>query len=136
MYCKNKKTTAIINEEFVLELNDFVIDSTATIELTNYQANALSYESNTSLNQFAVFSDMYYKDGWNAYVDGEETKIYRVDYVLRAIEVPAGKHTIEFKFEPSVIKTGSRISLISYALLLLIPIGWFFMDKKKKQDES
>ena len=74
---------------------------------------------------------MYYDDGWNAYIDGVTTKIYQVDYVLRGLEIPAGEHTIEFKFEPSVIKTGSTISLISYGLLLLLPIGWFLIEKKK-----
>ncbi len=145
----NTKTTAIISLSEIEEygalqtqpnrlLTQFVFktDSVSAISLENYQANALSYKSNTSSNQFAVFSDMYYKDGWNAYIDGESTKIYRVDYVLRAIEIPSGKHNIEFKFEPSVIKNGSRISLVSYALLLLIPIGWFVIGKKKKQHES
>jgi uncharacterized membrane protein YfhO len=55
-----------------------------------------------------------------------------VNYVLRGMEIPAGKHTIEFKFEPTVIKKGNTIALVSYAFLLLIPIGWFFIDKKKK----
>ena len=82
-------------------------------------------------NQFAVFSEIYYKDGWNAYIDGEYVNHIRVDYVLRGLEIPAGKHTIEFKFEPSVIQTGSTISLVSYVLLLLIPIGWLFIEKKK-----
>jgi len=74
---------------------------------------------------------MYYADGWNAYIDGKLTPHIRVDYVLRGLEIPAGNHTIEFKFEPVVIQTGSTISLVSYVLLLLISIGWYFKEKKK-----
>ena len=99
------------------------VDTLATIKLTEYSLNALSYDSFSNQNEFAVFSEIYYKDGWNAYIDGELKPHVRVNYVLRGIEIPAGNHNIEFKFEPKVIQTGSFISLISYVLLLLIPIG-------------
>jgi uncharacterized membrane protein YfhO len=75
---------------------------------------------------------MYYKDGWNAYVDGQLTPHFRVDYVLRAMVVPKGKHTIEFKFEPQVIQTGSTITLVSYGLLILVIAGWLFAEKRKQ----
>lgn len=107
-------------------------DSTATIKLTSYALNHLTYESSTKENQYAVFSEIYYKDGWNAYIDGELKPHSRVNYVLRGMEIPEGVHTIEFKFEPAVIKTGGTISLISYGFLLLVPLGWFFFEKKKK----
>ncbi|MFD2568193.1 YfhO family protein [Pseudotenacibaculum haliotis] len=106
-------------------------DSTATIKMTEYSLNHLAYESNSSKDQFAVFSEIYYKDGWNAYVDGKATPHYRVNYVLRGMKVPAGEHTIEFKFEPKVIQTGSTVSLVSYLLLLIVPLGWFFIEKRK-----
>ena len=77
---------------------------------------------------------MFYKNGWKAYIDGEEASIIRANYVLRALVVPKGEHQIEFKFEPKVIKTGNTITLASYALLILIPFGWFFMEKKKKNE--
>ncbi len=76
---------------------------------------------------------MYYKNGWNAYVDGKLTSHFRVNYVLRAMEVPSGEHEIVFKFEPTIIKKGNTITLISYAFLLLIPLGWFFVEKKKNK---
>ena len=76
---------------------------------------------------------MYYKKGWKATIDGKETPIFRANYVLRALQLPAGKHTIEFKFEPQVVKTGSTIALISsITMLLLIGAGVYFENKKKK----
>lgn len=113
---------------------DIEQDSTATIKLTEYSLEHLKYESSAEKNQFAVFSEIYYKDGWNAYVNGELKPHFRVNYVLRGMEVPAGEHTIEFKFEPKVIQTGSTISLISYLFLILIPLGWFLKERRAKQN--
>lgn len=108
-------------------------DSTATIALIKNAITELVYKSTTRKEQFAVFSEIYYKDGWNAYIDGELVPHYRVNYVLRGMLVPKGNHTIEFKFQPKVIKTGSTIALLSYVLLLLVPIGWFFLNRKKEE---
>lgn len=129
----NTKQKAILNVEFKdqLDKTSFAKDSLATIKLTSYQPNELKYETNTNSVQLAVFSDIYYSDGWNAYIDGKLTPHFRANYVLRAMLIPEGQHEIIFKFEPIVIKKGNTITLISYALLLLIPAGWFFMDKKK-----
>lgn len=106
-------------------------DSTAIIKLTKYTLNSLVYESFSSQNQFAVFSEIYYKNGWNAYIDGELKPHFIANYILRAMEVPSGSHTIEFKFEPEVIKTGNVVTLISYLLIVFIPTGWFFYNNKK-----
>ncbi len=126
------KTTAVFLKDAKTPI-DFKIskDSLAAISLQSYSPNKLVYQSNSTKPQVAVFSEIYYKNGWNAYVDGKPTPHFRVNYVLRAIQLPKGKHTIEFKFEPQVIKTGSTITLLSYVLLFLIPIGWFFIEKKK-----
>jgi hypothetical protein len=128
------KKEAVIDSRFITSdfVKEYPKDSNAIINLTSYKANEMVYEYNSSINQFAVFSEIYYKDGWNAYIDGALTPHYRVNYVLRGLEIPKGKHTIEFKFEPTVIKKGNTISLLSYALLLIIPVGWFFIEKKKK----
>ena len=125
-------TEAVINTNEFKIVNKFEKDSIATIQLINYDVTSLTYKSNTTKNQFAVFSEIYYKDGWNAYVDGKLTPHYRVNYVLRGMEIPAGNHTIEFKFEPTIIKKGNTITLTSYFLLLILPVGWFFYEKKKK----
>ena len=106
-------------------------DTIATIALTDYKVTSLNYKSISTSVQFAVFSEIFYKEGWNAYIDGELVPHYRVNYVLRGMKIPAGNHKIEFKFEPKVIQQGETVSLISYALLLLISVGWFFYDKKK-----
>jgi hypothetical protein len=131
----NTKEVAVVNDVFKDEFSNFTMqkDSTATIALINYKANEISYKSETNSEQLAVFSEMYYKNGWNAYIDGILTPHIRVNYVLRALKVPAGEHEIVFKFEPTVIKTGNTITLTSYALLLLIPLGWFFVQKKEKR---
>jgi hypothetical protein len=107
-------------------------DSTATISLIKNELTTLSYQSNAVKDQFAVFSEIYYRDGWNAYIDGKLTSHYRVNYVLRGMVIPAGTHLITFIFEPNVIEQGSRITLISYAFLFLIPVGWFFINKRKR----
>jgi len=132
------KIDAVIHKDFksVIKKDHFEIDSTATISLTSYAANELTYESSASSEQLVVFSDIYYKDGWNAYVDGVLTPHVRANYVLRAMVLPAGKHQIVFKFEPTVIKTGSTITLISYALLFLVPLGWFFVEKKSHKTRA
>ena len=106
-------------------------DTIATIALTDYKVTSLTYNSKTKTEQIAVFSEIFYKEGWNAYLDGELVPHYRVNYVLRGMKIPAGMHNIEFKFEPKVIEKGKIVSLISYALLLFISVGWFFYDKKK-----
>ena len=128
------KTTVVINQESLTTPVNFSkeLDSLATINLVKYSLNALTYDSNSTKDEFAVFSEIYYKNGWNAYIDGELKPHLNVNYVLRGLEIPAGKHSIEFRFEPKVIQTGSTISLLSYVLLLLIPLAWFFYDKNKE----
>jgi hypothetical protein len=126
------KKEAIIDKRFVKEnlSNQYDIDSTETIKLISHKLNELNYNSEASDKQFAVFSEIYYKNGWNAYLDGKLANYYRVNYVLRGMEIPKGKHKITFKFEPTVIKTGTTIMSISYGLLILIAIGWFFLRRK------
>lgn len=109
----------------------FAKDSTASIALKKYSLTELSYESKAQSDQFAVFSEIYYGQGWNAYLNGALVPHARVNYVLRGMHVPAGDHQITFKFEPTVIEQGKFITLGSYALLLLIPVGWFFISRRK-----
>jgi hypothetical protein len=133
----DSKNTAVLNDaEFETQFKQQEVlkyerDSSATIQLTNYDVTKLVYQTDAMKDQFAVFSEIYYKDGWNAYIDGVLTPHFRVNYVLRGMEIPAGVHQVVFQFEPSVIKKGKLISIIAYGLLLLIPIGWLFYEKKR-----
>ena len=111
----------------------YELDSLASIELKLYKPNHLIYETSNTNDGLAVFSEMYYKDGWDAYIDGELTPHFRANYLLRGLGIPKGKHTITFKFEPQVIKTGSSIALGSSVGLLLLILGGLFYEFKKKK---
>jgi len=130
---KTKEEAVIIGSDITGNTPIFEKDSTAIIQLTNYKVTSLTYQTSTAKPQFAVFSEIYYENGWNAYVDGVLTPHYRVNYVLRGMEIPEGKHVVEFKFEPTVIQKGNTITLISYFMLLIIPIGWLFVKKKMNE---
>jgi len=126
------KSTVVVNENNIHKKINFSteVDSLAYIRLTEYSLNSLTYDTSSNKDEFAVFSEIYYKHGWNAYLDGVKQPHTNVNYILRGMEIPKGEHIIKFKFEPSVIKSGSIISLISYALMLLIPLSCFFYFKK------
>jgi uncharacterized membrane protein YfhO len=115
--------------------NTFTKDSLATIKLDLYKPNHLKYTSNNSNDGFAVFSEIYYPKGWKATIDGKEASIYRVDYTLRGLQIPKGKHTIEFKFEPEVVKTGSTIALFSSIGMILLIVGGVYFENRKKSKE-
>jgi hypothetical protein len=111
-------------------------DTTGTIKVVEYKPNYIKYQSDNGKDGLAVFSEMYYKNGWNAYVDGKLTDHFPVDYVLRAMEVPGGKHIIEFKFEPQVVKTGGTITLASSIGMLLLLIGGIYFEKFFRKDSQ
>jgi hypothetical protein len=130
----NPSETAIIDQRFEqhVEGKQFSKDPAGSIELTEYQPNYLKYKSLADQEQLAVFSDIYYDKGWKSYIDGERAPHFRVDYVLRAMIVPAGKHTIEFRFEPQSYYLGNKISLASSILLILLVIGYGIFEMRKK----
>ena len=116
------KTTATANVS-KLSSRNFINDSTATIKLVDYKLNHLVYESTSTADGFAVFSEAYYKHGWVATIDGVEVEHFNVDYVLRGLEIPKGSHTIVFNFNPTVVTTGSTIALMSTLLLGILILG-------------
>ena len=127
------KNVAIVNNrDFEIKSKAFAKDSVASITLDSYKPNHLKYTSNNANEGLAVFSEMYYFNGWKASIDGKETEIFRVDYVLRGLQIPAGKHVVEFKFEPQVIHTGSTITLISSLGMLFLLIGGVYFENKKR----
>ena len=129
----NPLTTAVIDKRFSehLEGKSFSSDSTATIQLTEYQPNHLTYQYKSSAEQLAVFSEIYYREGWKAYVDGKEEPHFSANYVLRAMILPAGNHKVEFRFEPDSFKIGNWVSLIGSILLIIALGGIWFMGNGK-----
>lgn len=111
-------------------------DSTADIFLASYLPNHLTYRSNSESEQLAVFSEIYYDEGWQAYIDGNPVPYFRADYLLRAMRIPAGSHTIEFKFHPRSYYTGEKISLAGSLLLILMLLGAFIFEMKKELDKQ
>jgi hypothetical protein len=135
----DSKNEAVVNQiEFgsLLKNNIYVKDTLSSVKLTSYKPNHLKYVSNNVNPGLAVFSEMYYADGWNATIDGRATSHFRADYALRAMEIPAGKHTIEFKFEPQVVKTGSTIALISFILMILLLGSAIYFERKKLNNKK
>ncbi|MEJ1222053.1 YfhO family protein [Sediminicola sp. 1XM1-17] len=115
----------------------FPKDASATIKLVDYKPNHLTYRSISSEDALVVFSEMYYANGWHAYIDGIKTPHFKVNYILRAMKVPAGNHKIEFKFQPEVIETGGTITLASSVLLglfILGGIGFSLWSSRKKEE--
>jgi hypothetical protein len=125
--------TAVVDKRFAghIEGKSFSGGGDNSISLTDYKANHMTYESNAASEQLAVFSEIYYPSGWNAYIDGEPAEHFRANWILRAMVVPAGQHTIEFKFEPSIYSTGETISYASSILLLLVVLGYAVVEIRK-----
>jgi hypothetical protein len=132
----DSKNEVIINKTKFPEAaqkTSFVKDSTATVTVMVYEPNYIKYKSNNRNEGLAVFSEMYYANGWNAFIDGKAVPHFEADYALRALKVPAGKHTIEFKFEPKVVKIGSTIALVSFILMLVLLGAGIYVERKKSK---
>jgi uncharacterized membrane protein YfhO len=114
-----------------------VKDSGASIHLIENLNDKISYQFKSKTNQFAVFSEVYYDKGWNAFIDGKSAPYCKVDYILRGMAVPAGDHTIEFRFEPQSYIMGNRLSvwasIIIYLLLITAALQLFGIFPRKAQ---
>jgi hypothetical protein len=127
-----KNEVIINNKEFSVATQTlYQRDSLAQIKLMEYKPNYVKYTSENTNKGLAVFSEIYYPKGWIATIDGKEASIFRTNYTLRGLEIPAGKHTIEFKFEPQVIITGGTIVLMSGLGMLLLIGGGIYFERKK-----
>ena len=122
---------AIVNKKFEAQVKPMPADSTATISLLAYEPNYLKYEVNSEKGGTVVFSEIYYP-GWQSTIDGEEAPHGRANYILRAMNVPAGKHVVEFKFDPTSLHATENIAFISLGLLALLAIITIVMKFKKK----
>ncbi|MGB1448349.1 MAG: YfhO family protein [Flavobacteriaceae bacterium] len=107
----------------------YVKDSLAQIQLVKNSPKEKIYQVKTDEPAFTVFSEMYYEKGWKATIDGKESPIHKVNYVLRGLAIPAGEHEIRFYFSPQVIQTGSVIQLVALVLLLLLIIACIRQSK-------
>ena len=108
-----------ISQNDYLKDKSFKLDTLNIISLISRNANKLIYKSDTNSDQFAVFSEAFYYKGWQAYIDDKPVDHYKVNYLLRGMDIPKGKHNIRFEFKPKVIQTGSLISIFAYLMLIL-----------------
>lgn len=134
LYHINTKREAIIQQKNkALTTVGDAYNNDGKITLESYKPNDLVYETESKDKGFAVFSEIYYPKGWNAYIDGALTTHTCVDYILRGMEIPAGKHKVEFKFEPAVYKTGNTVALLGSIVMLLSIAAGVYMATKKKE---
>lgn len=130
----NSKKVAVISkdDQSYFKGKPMQADSTAFLELKNYKANELEFKSQSKTPQLAVFSEIYYPKGWKMMIDGVEVPHIKANYLLRAVHVPAGNHTIKMIFAPQVIATGKMISMIAFGLFLLLSgLGIYFLYRKR-----
>jgi len=122
------RDTAIVQKTFGNMITQPQWDSAATIKLSKFDNDTMDYSFSSTRPQFAVFSEVYYPYGWNAFIDGKKVDYCKADYVLRGLSIPAGQHSIRFIFEPSSYKKGVRIAYASSFLVLILFLGGFFME--------
>jgi hypothetical protein len=117
--------TAVVRNSFKSALGNYAFgkDSSASVRLKKYGLNDISYSTQNSQPGLAVFSDIWYPHGWKAFVDGKEEPIIQANYLLRAVKVPAGQHTVEFRFEPASVANGNRITTICSILILVLGVA-------------
>ena len=136
----NPKDTAVMDEQDKIEaLAGLQVDSNARIQLVDNKNDEVNYTAKTNVKQLAVFSEIYYKDGWKAYVDEKETPIVKVNYVLRGLVIPAGDHTIKFEFKPDSIANTQKLAGVASILLwlgLIASVALAFQQFTKKQNTT
>ena len=129
----NPKHTAVADQRFQDILgSSSEQDSTSFVVLKEYEANRLAYEATSTKGGVVVFSDIYYP-GWSCTIDGKETPIARVNYVLRAIQVPAGKHSIVMSFYPKSVQVTETIAYIALALLVVLTLIYGLVSLRRSR---
>ena len=123
---------AVIDQRFTRHLEDFVPgdDPEAQIMLVSYKPNHLIYEYRSATQQLAVFSEIYYPDGWEVTLNGQSVDHFRANYILRAMVLPPGEYTLEFRFRPAPYFIGRYVSLSFSAILVLAIIGFVWLNLK------
>jgi hypothetical protein len=124
------------NEALMLNSESKKLSSTkftgeGNIELTDYKPNKLTYKSSSESSQLAIFSEIYYPDGWKAFIDGKEVEILKANYLLRALEIPSGKHSIEFVFDLPKYHQSNTLARFGVLAILLLLLGGIYTERKK-----
>ena len=136
----NPKDTAVIDEQDKLDvLSGLQVDSNAKIQLIDNQNDLIFYTAKTNAKQLAVFSEIYYRDGWKAYIDDQESPILKVNYVLRGLVIPAGDHKIKFEFKPASVTRAKQIAGVASILLWIALVAFIAMTIQqfiKKQNSA
>lgn len=133
----NPNQTAIVSEAYAEVISSKNIGkSNANIRMMSFEPNRVVYQSSNPSEGLAVFSEVFYENGWKAYVDGKEQQIIRADYVLRALLLPSGDHEITMEFKPDSHELGSSISLAGSILMVLFAGGLLYMNRKSESETS
>ncbi|TMI96107.1 MAG: YfhO family protein [Bacteroidetes bacterium] len=129
------RDTAVVQKSFSNAVTQPQWDSAASIKLSKFDNDTMDYSFNGSKSQFAVFSEVYYPFGWNAYLDGKKVEYCKADYVLRGLSLPPGQHAVRFIFEPSSYKRGVKIAYIASFLILILFLGGLFMQWRSRRSQ-
>src|SRR5690606_23625561 len=134
----NIRTEAVVDERFADEISGFTYQDAADarIAVETHLPDYIKYMYESPVPQATIFSEIYYEEGWNAYLDGNKIDYFRVNYLLRGMIIPEGDHTIEFKFEPQSYATANVISTTFSVVVLLLLVLGFWKEQKKGKDES
>ncbi len=130
-------TTVVVNENEAGDLKNLSItphNPQSTIQLTDYEANKLRYQVDAKKDELAVFSEIYYPDGWQITIDDKPVQMQRVNYTLRALPIPAGSQVVEFYFNPTSIKVTDAIAYTAILLMLLTAGGALYVYLRKKKN--
>lgn len=139
LHCLDLHKVAVTDSRFVdvVTALSTPADSAARIELESYAPNRLVYHSFSSEAKTAVFSEVYYPFGWKVTIDGQPWEHFRVNYTLRALNVPAGEHEIVFSYEPDSVRKGNMVSVICIIVLFLTiagVIGWTVYKRRRHEE--
>ena len=131
----NLHNEAVADKKYEPVLQGFIVsaaDSASTIRLADYDSNFITYAVDAKKDELAVFSEIYYPKGWKITIDGKPANMLRANYTLRALPIPAGKHTVEFRFDPTSIKVTDAVAYIAL-LVMLLTAGWLVWREVKSQ---
>lgn len=128
------KHAAVADKRFEAQLSDTALDS-GTVRLISYQPNELNYEVNSKKGGVIVFSEIYYP-GWDVTIDGQSAELGRVNYVLRALKVPAGIHGVHMEFRPASVRSTNAVAYVALLLIAALFVGGIVVEHKKKSEQA